>query len=43
MNRATQESDGYISESRIALGLLVSAGILAILTPRVKKLMGTVR
>jgi POT family proton-dependent oligopeptide transporter len=27
----------------IAVGLLISAGILAILTPRVKKLMGTVR
>lgn len=27
----------------IAIGLLISAGILAILTPRVKKLMGTVR
>lgn len=27
----------------IAVGLLVSAGILALLTPRVKKLMGTVR
>ncbi len=27
---------------RIALGLLISAGILALLTPKVKKLMGTV-
>jgi hypothetical protein len=26
----------------IALGLLISAGILALLTPKVKKLMGTV-
>jgi dipeptide/tripeptide permease len=27
----------------VAAGLLISAGILALLTPRVKKLMGTVR
>jgi POT family proton-dependent oligopeptide transporter len=27
----------------IAVGLLISAGVLAVLTPRVKKLMGTVR